>query len=411
MTRMPRDIWPDATIPLLADPYRYPSRRARALGTDIFLSRVLGKPAVFLTGPEAAAVFYAPGVFTREGAVPERIAHVLFGDGGVQRLDGAPHKHRKALWLDLMSKDALDRFEREVEHAWDVAIPELAATDEIDVFLHSARVLTVAICKWAGVPLEPRFVDETSVMLCSMFLHAAAIGPEHRRGLMNRARAQEWAGRLVLGCRHGKTEGGDILATIAGWTDEDGTPVAAEAGATELLNLLRPTVANAVYVTFLAMALCRHPDQRDAIAGDAAFRRAFVQEVRRLYPFFPNLAARPVEDVTWQDFGIEAGTRTILDLYGTGRHPSAWDAPEEFRPERFLGWDGNPWTPIPQGGGAHAETHRCPGEWMTLRIMDVLARRLAESSYDVLTPNAGPNYRAAPALPKGGFLIANVQAG
>ncbi len=66
---------------------------------------------------------------------------------------------------------------------------------------------------------------------------------------------------------------------------------------------------------------------------------------------------------------------------------------------------------IPQGGGRHAETHRCPGEWMTQRIMDVLARRLAGARYRVVTPQARPNFRATPALPKGGFLITDVRAG
>jgi fatty-acid peroxygenase len=381
MTRLPRDIWPDATLPLLADPYRYASRRARALGSDIFMSRVLGKPAVFLTGPEAASFFYAPGVFTREGAVPERIAHVLFGDGGVQRLDGAPHRRRKALWLEIMTSEALDRLERAVVRAWDESIPELSATEEVDIFLHTARVLTVAVCRWAGVPLDPRYADETSVMLSSMFLHAASVGPEHKRGRMNRARAQDWARNLILARRRGKASSDDsILAIMAAWTEPDGTPVAVEAAASELLSLLRPTVANAVYVTFLAMALCRHPEHRGAVASDAAFRLAFVQEVRRLYPFFPSVAARPVADATWRGFEIAAGTRTILDLYGTNRHPAGWDAPETFRPERFLGWEGNPWTLIPQGGGAHARDASLPGRGMTLRILDVLARRLAGMS-------------------------------
>ena len=248
-------------------------------------------------------------------------------------------------------------------------------------------------------------------MLSLLFLHAASVGSEHKRGRMNRSRAQDWARNLVLARRHGKVPDGSILATMAAWTDGDGTPVAADAAASELLSLLRPTVATPAHVTFLAMALSRHPRHKDAVASDSAIRLAFVQEVRRLYPLFPVLAGRPVADARWRGFEIAAGTRKILDLYGTGRHPAARDAPGRFRPERLLGWKGSPWTMIPQGGGAHAETHRCPGEWMTLRIMDVLARRLAAAAYEVVTPAARPNYRAAPALPRRGFLIMKVRAG
>jgi fatty-acid peroxygenase len=412
MSQMPRDVWPDATIPLLADPYRYISRRARAMGTDIFRSRLLAQPAIFLTGAKAAAFFYAPGAFTREGRDPRADRACAVRRRRRAAAGRRAHRHRKALWLGLMEGDSLDRFEREILRAWDEGIPELTASDEADVFLHSARVITRAICRWAGVPLEPRDAEETSTMLSSMFLHAAALGPAQLVGRRNRARAQDWARRLVLARRHGEAGvDGSILATIAGWTAEDGTPIAAEAAATEVLSLLRPTVANAVYITFLAMGLFRHPEHAEAVASDAAFRHAFVQEVRRLAPFFPMLAARPVADTAWHGFDIPAGTRTILDLYGTGRDPGAWNDPDTFRPERFLRWPGNPWTPIPQGGGAHAQTHRCPGEWMTLRLMEALAQRLAASRYDVVTPDARPNYRSAPALPRGGFLITNVRPG
>jgi fatty-acid peroxygenase len=50
-------------------------------------------------------------------------------------------------------------------------------------------------------------------------------------------------------------------------------------------------------------------------------------------------------------------------------------------------------------------THRCPGEWITIRLMGIFARRLAIARYDVATPGARPAYSRAPALPKGGFQL------
>jgi fatty-acid peroxygenase len=412
MTRIPRDIWPDATLPMLSDPYRYISRRARRLGTDSFRTRLLGRQAICLTGPEAAEFFYRPGLTERAGAAPERIAYVLFGEGGVQLLDGSFHRHRKALFLDLMSEPSLRRLDEAAARAWDDAMAELAAMEHIDLFREASRMLTVAVCSWSGLPLRQSEIAGTSDMVSSLFLHAGAAGPQHRTGVKNRGRATGWARGEIRRARHDRAAGRkDAVATIANWHDADGTALSADVAATELLNLIRPTVAVAVYATFIALALHRHPEYRATVAVDDALRHGFVQEVRRLYPFFPSVTARASGDIQWNGEEIGAGIRIVLDLYGTGRDPRSWDDPTAFRPERFVDWPGNPFTLIPQGGGDVATTHRCPGEGITIRLMDFFARRLATSRYDVATPDARPNLRGLPALPKGGFIVENFRPG
>jgi fatty-acid peroxygenase len=412
MHPIPRDLWPDATLPVAVDPYRFIARRARRLGTDAFRSRLLGRPAVFLTGPEAAAFFYAPGRFRRAGAVPELVAGVLFGEGGVQRLDGEEHRRRKALWLSLMTDAALDELDRIVERTWEDALPELVALSSLDVFPQAARILTTSVCRWAGVPLQHGQIGETCTMLSSLFLHAASLGPEHLEGRRNRKRATAWARGLIRSARHsGDPPAADVTGQVSAWRDASGEPLSEEIAATELLNVLRPVVAVAVYVTYLAMALHRHPGCRDGVAHDAACRTAFVQEVRRLYPFFPAVAALAAADTEWQGGAITAGTRAVLDLHGTCRDRRVWEDADAFRPERFTGREHDPWALIPQGGGDHAVTHRCPGEWITIRLMCIFARRLALARYDVATPETRPAWRRAPALPKGGFQLLRFRPG
>ena len=412
MHSIPRDIWPDATIAVARDPYRFIARRARRLGSDAFRSRLLGRPAVFVTGPDAAAFFYAPDRFRRAGAVPEFVAQVLFGKGGVQRLDGEAHRARKALWLSLMTDAALDDLDGIMEQAWDEALPESAALATFDVFPRTARMLTVGVCRWAGVPLPEDRIAQVSAMLSSLFLHAAALGPAHLEGRRNRKRATAWAAGLIRSARgKGEEAKAGVTAQVAAWRQHSGEPLTEEAAATELLNVLRPVVAVAVYVTYLAMALHRHPRSREGVACDATFRDAFVQEVRRLYPFFPAVAARAVVDAEWRGGVIPAGTRTVLDLHGTCRDPRIWDDPETFRPERFIGTVPDSWSLIPQGGGDHAVTHRCPGEWITIRLMRIFARRLARARYDVATPEAQLAWHRAPALPEGGFHLVGLLPG
>src|SRR3546814_3503026 len=78
--------------------------------------------------------------------------------------------------------------------------------------------------------------------------------------------------------------------------------------------------------------------------------------------------ARTRHKFEWNGHRFPGGRQVMLDLYGTNRDPRTWDAPEEFRPERFRRWDGNPFNFIPQGGGNHDLNHRCPGEWITIEL-------------------------------------------
>ncbi|MBB2962639.1 hypothetical protein [Methylobacterium sp. R2-1] len=70
-------------------------------------------------------------------------------------------------------------------------------------------------------------------------------------------------------------------------------------GAVELINVLRPTVANARYIVFSAMALHDHPDRRAAVADGKEAADRFTYEVRRFFPFIPFIGGRVREPFTW----------------------------------------------------------------------------------------------------------------
>jgi fatty-acid peroxygenase len=191
------------------------------------------------------------------------------------------------------------------------------------------------------------------------------------------------------------------LSVVGYWKDEDGDLLPPDVAAVELLSVTRPTVAIAVYLVFVAHALARHGETLAPLEGDETWPRAFVQEVRRTYPFFPATAAVARADIPWHGETIEAGTRIILDIYGTNRDARVWDAPDSFSPARFVGWEGDPLTFIPQGAGAHPVTHRCPGEWLTIAVMERFARFLREDlRWRLSDPAVEPDYTALPALPK-----------
>ncbi|WP_317622245.1 hypothetical protein [Pseudohongiella acticola] len=61
-----------------------------------------------MTGPEAARLFYDSSRFVRHGAMPKAIQKTLLGQGGVQGLDDDAHRHRKQLFMTLMTHERIE---------------------------------------------------------------------------------------------------------------------------------------------------------------------------------------------------------------------------------------------------------------------------------------------------------------
>jgi fatty-acid peroxygenase len=102
---IPRLSAPDSTLALLREGYRHLDRCDR-LGTDAFRTRLMLAPVVCMRGAEAAALLYGSGRFGRERPIRRTTLRLLQGRGSLQQLSGAPHHHRKAMFMAMMTPEA-----------------------------------------------------------------------------------------------------------------------------------------------------------------------------------------------------------------------------------------------------------------------------------------------------------------
>jgi fatty-acid peroxygenase len=411
-TPLPRDEPFDSTLAMLREGYRFIPDRCRRYGTDAFECRLMLHPAVCVSGPDAARMFYHPGRFTRRGALPPTTLKLLQDQGSVATLDGAAHRHRKAMFLSALAPDAVRRLADRVAERWRAELPAWAGAGE--VVLHHAveGILCRAVCDWAGVPLTEAEAVERTREFAAMIDGAGAVGVRTVSGLFRRDRTERWASALVKRARAGEVPipEGTAAHAVVWHRGADGRLLSPTVAAVELINVLRPTVAVARYVTFAALALHEYPDCREKLRSGDEYLGWFAQEVRRFYPFFPAVGGRVLEPFEWNGRRFGRGAWVLFDVYGTDRDPRAWGEPDAFRPERFAGWRGGPFALVPQGGGDHATEHRCAGEQATVEILKAAVRVLVRDvRYDVPDQDLSVDLSRMPAIPASRFVIANVR--
>lgn len=401
----------DMTLGLLREGYDYVGNRCERLGSDLFRTRLLARPAICMRGAEAAELFYDESRFTRQGAMPKPALRLLQDEGSVATLEGEAHRRRKAMFLELMGESERERLREIFATGWRARLcrPEPRA----EVILHDEvqRILCECAFAWCGIDLPEERVPEATRRLSEMIEGAGGIGSRHWRARLDRRREERALAARVTKLRsEGEPGKRDPLHVVA-FHAEDGHRLDPEVAAVELLNLLRPIVAISRYISFAAHALAEHSDEAEACrTGGAGAVERFAREVRRFYPFFPIIAARVRYSFSWHGFQFPEGRRVLLDIYGTNRHPDLWPEPDRFDPSRHEGRSPTPFDLIPQGGGDHWTGHRCAGEWMTVHLLEETVRLLSREMHYEVPPESLRIDRSVPALPRNGFTVRNVRA-
>ena len=139
---MPREEGIDHSLSLIREGYMYISNRCRSFNSDIFETRLLGKKAICMGGKEAAEVFYDTEKFKRKKAAPNRMVQTLFGKNGVQALDGQAHKHRKEMFMSIMSPNGLKKLTDITKEQWEIAVDKWEQMDKVILYEEGRKLCT-----------------------------------------------------------------------------------------------------------------------------------------------------------------------------------------------------------------------------------------------------------------------------
>jgi len=381
--------------------------------------RVFGRPATVVRGPSGVRFFYDQHVMRRQGAMPAVVARPLFGRGAVHSLDGPMHHRRKSMFVELlMDEDRVESLLRDADRLLAEALDGWHESGRGTVYDTAVAAYGRAVIRWAGIAERPEVELRRARGLARIVDGFGTPGPSYVAAYRQRIVCDRWARQLITQVREGRRTAptDSVLARIAAQTDDDARLLDPHTAGVELLNVLRPTVAVARLAAFVAIELLQHHEWMTRLADEARERgdtvggplaTAFAQEVRRLSPFVPLLAAVTTRPTMYAGTAVPQGRRVLLDVVGTNRDHTCWDEPHAFDPSRFLG-TGEEWSDhfVPQGGGRPETGHRCPGELVTVGLLALTAARL--SLLDVSAAedqDLGWSWGRMPTMPRSGVVI------
>ncbi len=174
----------------------------------------------------------------------------------------------------------------------------------------------------------------------------------YRRGLR---RIEQVVARMVQERRSHPEDTGDLLSMLMLARDEQGQPMSDRQLRDEVVTLLlagHETTALALSWTW--HLITSHPEVQDVLASEVRrvlgsriptvedlpqlrFAEQVVTETMRLYPPAWVIVREAVQDCEIGGYPVAAGTSLYISPWVIQRDPRFFDAPAEFRPERWAG--------------------------------------------------------------------------
>jgi len=147
---------------------------------------------------------------------------------------------------------------------------------------------------------------------------------------------------------------------------------------------------------------------REPTAADYSalvYTRAVIQETMRMYPPVWSLIRTAAGPDEIGGKKIEKGDRIVLFSYGAHHNPRFWEAPEEFRPERWMGDAAKKrvkYSYIPFGAGKRSCIGGAMSQVENTLALSVLLRRFRP---EYVGPMPAPLNATVTLTPKGGLMF------
>jgi hypothetical protein len=383
---------------------------------DVFETKLLGQPLVFIRGERAITDLLSQNEAT-EGWWPESVRQLL-GSRSLANRTGADHRARRRVVGQLFSAAALRRYSPAITELVNALAAELKAATAPVALVERMRRFAFAVIAEVVLGLErgdseALFADFEIWTRALFSVPIALPGSPFARALQARSRLLERLRGVLEGARERPTGGLDLLS---GGLDEAGLPLTDDDLVEQLLLLLfagYETTASSL--SCLMAALLQHPQEMawlqeeiGALAwppteGEPTPRlTAVVQEVMRLNPPVGGFFRRTTRELLLDGVRVPAGRVVQVALAASNRlSTSEANDLDAFRPQRHLE-PNNGLTLLPFGGGDRV----CLGKALAELEIRLMAVGLQQQCHLQLVPDQDLTLALIPSpSPRDGLLV------
>jgi cytochrome P450 len=386
---------------------RYEKRYGDAFTMRFFPS---GRRIVIVSGAEAVKqVFTAPPEVAPSAAGTSPVAAVM-GPNSVLTLTGAEHIRQRRLLLPPFHGERMKEYEDVIVDATTRDMETWPRGTPMHLQEHT-RAITLEVILRAVFGVEAERMGQLREVIKGLFeplklptlLRVALSRPtmERPKGAFGRAldRLDDviYAEITRRRAQEDLEERSDILSLLMQARDEEGVPMTDAELRDELVTLLLAGhETTATSVAWAIERLVRHPEKLERLtaeieAGDGdEYMQAVVNETMRVRPVVPIVVRLLQEPLRVGEHVLPKGTRVAPSIYLTNRDPRVYEAPAEFRPERFLESQPETFSWIPFGGGIR----RCIGASFATLEMKLMLRTILSDLQPHLPPERPRRRRA-----------------
>jgi cytochrome P450 len=406
------------TLQLLFDP-KFAEKRYQRYGS-IFKTRLLGRPAVFMIGSEAAEFVLSSHMdhFSWQDGWPESFKLLLGRSLFLQ--EGDEHRRNRRLMMPAFHGPALSRYVATMEHITQSYLSKWEQQQEF-VWYDEFKQLTFAIASQIFLGTPP---GEDTVRLSRLFttLTNGLFGLRMRRAIAARNQLLDHLTVVIQQRQQNPTD--DALSLLIQAQDEEGNRLSLEEiRAQAMLLLFAGHETTTAMLTWVCLELARHPEvlqrareeQRQlAVYGALNLEQIskmpyldqILNEIERLHPPIAGGFRGVIKPFEFNGFHVPAGWLLQYSILLTHQQADVYPQPDRFDPDRFSPdrqeAKQKPFSLIGFGGGPRI----CIGlAFAKLEMKLVIAHLLRSYAWELL-----PNQRLEPVVvptrrPKDGLKV------
>jgi cytochrome P450 len=382
-------------------------RKRHAAHGSIFRSNILGKPTVFMIGPEAVRFVLASHFdhFSWGEGWPATFQTLLGESLFVQ--DGEEHRRNRRLLMPAFHGKALVGYFNAMDTIMRRYLERWLDQGEFDWFTENKQLtFDIAAQTMLGVPSGPAVARLSSLFTTltnGFFVLGRSRLPWTKFGKALAARDELLAFIEGVIEERRATPTNDALSMLLEARDEDGNGLSQREITVQcMLLLFAGHETSTSMLTTLALELARNPEvlararaEQAALAargplsleqlGQMPYLEQVLREVERLHPPVPGGFRGVVKPFEYGGYVVPSGYRVQYSILGTHHTPAVYQDSERFDPDRFApGREEHktqPFSLIAFGGGPRI----CLGMAFAQMEMKLLAAHLLrEYRWDLL---------------------------